>query len=335
MAPYTWHLSVIDAGMPRGDHADQLAGEPSFFPVSYLDGTSWGDQPLREARWTRVADWEGQDLASRGQVSVFGIRDATPVSGDFNGDGVAEIGVYYRGEWFLDLNGNGHWDEEDLWAFLGNEQDLPVTGDWDGDGKDDIGVFGPEWPGDLRAIRAEPGLPDPHNAPSTKPKNLPPNPDEATSGQRLLRRAETGTLRAHLIDHVFRYGGPGDRPLAGDWNGDGVNTIGVFRDGLWRLDVNGDGQWSDGDLAAAFGAAGDVPVAGDFDGDGKDEIGVFRHGLWLLDSNGNYELDAHDAVFQMGDAEDSPVVGDWDGDGVDEPGLYRDNLPDVEVQASD
>lgn len=33
----------------------------------------------------------------------------------------------------------------------------------------------------------------------------------------------------------FAYGDPGDRPLMGDWDGDGTRTPGVFRNGLWFL----------------------------------------------------------------------------------------------------
>ena len=82
-----------------------------------------------------------------------------PVTGDFNGDGVTDIGVFIDGQWFLDLNGNGQWDEGDLWAQLGTQDDLPVTGDWDADGKTDIGIYGPAWPairGRLTASRACP-----------------------------------------------------------------------------------------------------------------------------------------------------------------------------------
>ncbi len=82
----------------------------------------------------------------------FGIRGATPVTGDWNGDGVTKIGVFIDGLWFLDLDGNGVWDENDLWAKLGQSGDRPVTGDWDGDGKTDIGIFGPTWFGDPRAL---------------------------------------------------------------------------------------------------------------------------------------------------------------------------------------
>jgi len=75
---------------------------------------------------------------------------------------------------FIDLNGNGQWDAGDLWAKLGTRDDKPVGGDWDGDGKDDIGIYGPAWPRDPIAVKADPGLPDPLNAITGKKKNPPP-----------------------------------------------------------------------------------------------------------------------------------------------------------------
>jgi hypothetical protein len=223
------------------------------------------------------------------------------------------------------LNGNGRWDDEDLWARLGNEFDFPVTGDWNGDGKDDIGIFGPAWPGDPQALGIESGLPDLRNQMSglPKPKNVPPKPLEATSGLRLLRHTAAGSTRADVIDHVFRYGAGAQIPVTGDWSGDGIKNIGVFRDGRWRLDVDGDGRWSENDRVFQYGQAGDLPVVGDFNGDGLDEIGVYRGGQWIVDLDGNHELNAHDAVFSLGGPGDLPVAGDWNGDGTDEPGVYH------------
>ncbi len=251
------------------------------------------------------------------------MAEGIPVAGDFNGDGVSEVGMYFEGQWFVDLNGNGRWDEGDLWARLGGEFDLPVVGDWDGDGKDDIGIYGPEWLGDERAIKAEPGLPGPQNVSQIVPKNLPPEEAEATDGHRLLKRTVEGEVRVDVIDHVFRFGIAKDLPISGDWNGDGIDGIGVYRNGTWYLDTDGDGRFTERDLIVRFGTEGDIPVVGDFNRDGIDDLGVYRHGTWYLDVNGNREMDAHDKVFQMGESTDRPVTGDWDGDGEDDPALYR------------
>jgi hypothetical protein len=289
---------------------------------------------LRGGRWTLPTN-SGNDRFDGVREFDFGIHGGLPVAGDFNGDGVDEVAIYYRGRWFLDLNGNGVWDDEDLWAQLGDEFDLPVTGDWNGDGKDDIGIFGPAWPGDPRALAVEHGLPDLHNVttPVVRPKNIPPELKDATDQLRYLQRTPHGDLRADVIDHVFRYGNSDHVPVTGDWTGDGIKNVGIFRHGGWVLDADGDGRWSNGDWIVQYGRAGDLPVVGDFDGDGIDEIGVFRSGQWIIDINGNRQLDARDKVFQMGEAGDLPVAGDWNGDGVDDPALYRDLGPEADATA--
>ena len=327
-AGFTWHLSVLNAGMPR-DLASADSSSTVWREARYLDYTNWEADRMREAQFTLVVNEEDEENVTEVRQYVFGVRGGIPISGDFNGDGIDEIAVFYQGEWFIDLNGNGFWDEQDLWAKLGGEEDLPVTGDWDGDGKDDIGIYGPEWIGDRRALDVEPGLPDSQNAqtkPTSKlrPKNMPPVEQQATDGRRLLQLNAQGPRRVDVVDHVFRFGAGKDLPVTGDWNGDGIRSIGIFRDGSWQLDLDGDGRWSSRDAIIQFGQAGDIPIVGDFDGNGIDQVGVYRAGQWLIDSDGNRELDAHDRVFEMGGASDLPVVGDWDGDGTDEPGLHRE-----------
>ena len=262
---------------------------------------------------------------------VFGTADALAVTGDFNGDGVTDIGIFIDGQWFLDLNGNGQWDEGDLWAKLGSQDDLPVTGDWDGDGKTDIGIYGPAWPRDPWAIAHEPGLPDPDNFPTHAGRQ-----DEehaADRGRRHQRRPRAEAHRARQepgrpdrprlplrragrrADHrrLERRRHPPDRRVPRR----PVEPRHRRRRPLHRTATR----------VAAFGQAGDMPVVGDFNGDGIDEIGIFRDGKWIIDTNGNRELDAQDKVFELGGAGDQPVVGDWNDDGTDDPGVYQPGEP--------
>src|SRR5262249_51635860 len=158
------------------------------YQLASTEIASWQSVPMDSARWTLATTSGGTVTILRSYV--FGRPDATPVVGDWTGDGTTKIGVFINGEWYLDLNGDGRWDEGDLWPKLGSRDDLPVTGDWDGDGKTDIGIFGPAWPRDPWAVAHEPGVPDAENWPTKSPrkmKNMPPTQDEATSGARVMK----------------------------------------------------------------------------------------------------------------------------------------------------
>lgn len=317
--PYSWHLSVIDAGYPRGRSETQTPDVRFTGMQSELYAWRKNAEMLGKSRWTVRRESPARDV----QI-VFGAPGCIPVTGDFNGDGKAEVGVYLAGEWFIDLNGNGLWDDDDLWAKLGKKFDLPVVGDWDGDGKSDIGIYGPEWPGDSRAVAAEPGLPDAQNRNTEAAKNLPPRPEDATMGERWMKLTAAGQSREDVIDHVFYYGNAPDVPVAGDWNGDDVDTVGHFRNGRWRLDVDGTGKHSKHDVEFMYGQSGDRPVVGDFNRDGVDEVGVFRDGKWYIDTDGDRALTDRDLVIDFGHAGDQPVVEDFDADGEDELGVYHD-----------
>ncbi len=132
-------------------------------------------------------------------------------------------------------------------------------------------------------------------------------------------------------DRNFNLGAAGAQRLVGDWNGDGFDEVGVFTDGVWSLDFNGDGVWDGGveDLHFQFGWPGATPVVGDWNGDGRAQVGVFANifgtGIWLLDFNGNGTWeDASDKVylFGWGIFGTEPVVGDWNGDGRSKIGVY-------------
>ena len=323
LAANAWHLSVIDGGNPRGELKPANIGQLSLVstPLIQVDAR-WSEATLDSGQWEAVSIWGDQiDL----QHVVLGDNNAQSLAGDFNGDGVTDMAIFVDGYWFIDINGNGRWDEQDLWARMGSHEDQPVVGDWDGDGKDDIGVFGPQWPGDDAIVEREPGLPDAANKINKPlPKNIPPT-EAAASRRRLLQKSSQGQVRADVVDHVFKFGRQNEIAVSGDWNGDGVSNIGTYRDGIWRLDLNGDGRTSDGDEVIQLGSSEDFPIVGDFDGDGIDELGIYRNGIWKIDLNGDRDFHHVDEVFQHGTPGDSPVVGDFDGDGVDDIAVYRAN----------
>ncbi len=322
-APPTWHLSVINGGFPRGRRAGQpLRATDVARKTELLNVRSWTVKGMQSSTWRIVSTLP---IANRtANRSVFDLPDSRPLAGDFNGDGFDELALFVDGEWFVDLNGNGAWDEEDIWLKLGARGDQPVVGDWDGDGKDDVGVFGRKWAGDDRAITSEAGLPDPENRRRVKPKNLPPIHTEAPDEPRVMQRSNRGPARADLIDHVFRFGSNKDVAISGDFNGDGISSIGVYKDGKWTLDVDGDGILvPNQDLQIEFGEAGDLPLVGDFDGNGIDDVAVLRGNRVIADTNNNGRVDATDQVFIVEEEDAAVIVGDFDGDGKDEPALHE------------
>jgi len=53
--------------------------------------------------------WEGCEIDTC--IHDFGgLKDDIPAIGDWNQSGKDKIGVYRKGQWFLDLNGNGVWE---------------------------------------------------------------------------------------------------------------------------------------------------------------------------------------------------------------------------------
>lgn len=58
----------------------------------------------------------------------------------------------------------------------------------------------------------------------------------------------------------FTYGDAGDKPVVGDINQDGVADYGVFRNGDWYIDTDGDQKTN---MKFKFGTVEDIPVVGE------------------------------------------------------------------------
>ena len=97
--------------------------------------------------------------------------------------------------------------------------------------------------------------------------------------------------------------------MAGDWNGAGIDTIGVFRNGVFYLRLSN--TPGPADLVIPFGDPGDLPVVGDFDGSGTDTIGVFRNGTFYL--RNTLSTGPADIVFAFGAGGGHPADGPLDG----------------------
>lgn len=106
--------------------------------------------------------------------------------------------------------------------------------------------------------------------------------------------------------------------------GDCRERVGIYQDGSWYIDLNGDGMYNTGDRNAGFGAPLWAPVLGDWNGDGTREIGVYRDGSWYLDYDNSGSWNVGDKNYGYGAINWAPVVGDWSGTGSDKVGAYQD-----------
>ncbi len=136
----------------------------------------------------------------------------------------------------------------------------------------------------------------------------------------------------HLRDRVgvrsFYYGNPGDVPFMGDWDCDGVDTPGLYRQSDGYVYLRNANTQGTADVRFFFGNPGDVPLAGDFDGDGCDTVSIYRPGegrFYVINRLGSEDggLGVADFAYFFGDLGDRPFAGDFDGDGIDTFGLHR------------
>ena len=214
----TWSGPPYDRFMYLGQAADVPV-------VGDWNGDGRGKPGVfRDGLWVFDYNGNGQwDGPSAGDLFMYlGQAGDIPVAGDWNGDGRSKAGVFRDGLWVLDYNGNGQWDGPsggDRFMYLGQAGDIPVTGDWNGDGRSKAGIFRDGlWVFDYNGNGQW---------------------DGPSGGDRFMYLGQAN-----------------DIPVVGNWNGlDGTDKAGVFRDGLWVLDLNGNGQW-DGPPADRFGYIG-------------------------------------------------------------------------------
>ena len=140
-------------------------------------------------------------------------------------------------------------------------------------------------------------------------------PDSDGDSHRCLVGPSDAGLRAQYgskADYSFLFGNFGDKPVVGDWDGDGTDEIGLHREssGLFYFrntlgTRNADGQFF-------FGNPGDRFVARDWGiVDDKDTPAVFRPGNATFYFRYTNTQGAADAFLRWGSGGWLPVAGDF------------------------
>ncbi len=189
-----------------------------------------------------------------------------------------------NGTWHVRLPGS-----LDYTFTFGKPGDIPLLGDWDGDGIDTPGVYRP-----------------------------------ARGSAHLTNRIPAHGSTGHQPEVTFFFGLPGDKVFTGDWDGDGIDTLGLSRRGqVFLAHTN---ATTVAQKVFWFGTFQDIPSAGDPDGDGTD--GLFLHRVssssvfYTNDTPDSFVANTTGSLY-FGQADDALVIGDWNGDGADSPGVYR------------
>jgi hypothetical protein len=162
----------------------------------------------------------------------------------------------------------------------GGAETKPVIGDWNGDQRDSVG------------IRKKDGT--------------------------FVLTDVTDTGEISKIDYQFVFGPAGENiiPIAGDWNGDGFDTVGIYNSENAIFYLKNSLEPGDADIMIRGIKSGWIPITGDWDGDGADEVGeydpesaIFYH----YDSDG----EMYSKPYSHGGEKYAAVCGDWNGDGND------------------
>ena len=116
-----------------------------------------------------------------------------------------------------------------------------------------------------------------------------------SSGMWYVLLSHTGYSSTTFFSRQWGATALGDQPMAGDYDGDGVTDIAVWRSssGAWYLLLSSMGLSASNGRSVQWGlgSAGDIPITGDYDGDGKSDLVVWRapQGMWyILRSSTNF-----------------------------------------------
>ena len=255
-----------------GDSGNAEGTSPHLhFELRRPDGTQWGhgtavnpyesllaalpvppqDPPCPDGKSCDVAAfqdsggrfhlWEELTWDSAVKTFYFGNPGDVAFSGDWDGDGVETPGLYRRSDGYVYLRNSNSQGIADISFYFGNPGDLPVAGDFDGDGFDTVSIYRP-------------------------------------SEQRFYIMNELGSNDGGLgaADYSFLFGNPGDKPFVGDFDGNGVDTIGLHRESTGLVYFRNSNSTGVADSQFIYGNPGDKIVSGDWDGDGNDTVAVYR-----------------------------------------------------------
>jgi hypothetical protein len=185
--------------------------------------------------------WDALSADAATDAFYYGNPGDVAFMGDWDGDGTATPGLYRQSDGFVYLRHSNTEGIADTTLYFGNPGDLPLVGDFNGNGIDTVSIF-------------------------------------RSSDARVYVINELGEDSGGLgaADYSFGFGNPGDTPFVGDFDGDGIDTVGLHRASTGFVYFRNSLTEGTADWSFFYGNPGDVILAGDWDGDGDDTVAVYR-----------------------------------------------------------
>ena len=206
----------------------------------------------------------------------YGVPRDEPFMGDWDCDGVDTPGLYRRSDGYVYLRNSNTEGVANLSYFFGIPGDVPLAGDFNGDGCDTVSIYRP-------------------------------------SEQRIyvINRLGSNDGGLGMADYSFMFGNPGDKPFVGDFDGNGVDEVGLHRESTGRVYFRFSLSTGAADRDFIYGIPNDFLVAGDWNGDGVDTPAIFRpsDGNWYLRLSNTQGTADHVIPFGLANRGYTPVVG--------------------------
>ncbi len=202
----------------------------------------------------------------RGESNFFfGNPGDVLFTGDWNCDGVETPGLYRRSDGYVYLRNSNSQGVADVKFFFGNPGDYPLAGDFNNDGCDTVSIYRP-----------------------------------STSQVFIINRLGSNDGGLGAAEYSFYFGNPGDKPFVGDFNGDGIDTIGLHRESSGFVYFRNTNDQGVAHLQFFYGDPGDQLIAGDWNGDGIDTVAVYRPSAQTLYIRNSNSLGVADATLWAG-----------------------------------
>ncbi len=185
--------------------------------------------------------WRLRAPDSTVDVFYFGNPGDYPMMGDWDCDGIETPGLYRQSDGFVYLRNSNTQGNADVEFFFGNPSDVPLAGDLNGDGCDTLSIYRP-----------------------------------SEGRVYVINRLGDGSGGLGAADYAYYFGNPGDKAFVGDFNGDGVDTVGLHRESTGFVYFRNSNTQGVADVAFFYGDPGDRMIAADWSGDGTETVGIYR-----------------------------------------------------------